>query len=85
MIRKNDWQSRFGAKRRAIDRKLLLEVEREITNTDLAWIERQANHAATLAQDSRFAFEAPNSAADSKTAADEARAAIARAFGRPVK
>jgi hypothetical protein len=29
-MRRNDWQKRFGAARRAIDRKLLEELERQI-------------------------------------------------------
>lgn len=29
-MRRNDWQRRYGAKRRAIDRALLEEVERQI-------------------------------------------------------
>lgn len=29
-MRRNDWQRRFGARRRAIDRALLEEVERQI-------------------------------------------------------
>jgi hypothetical protein len=69
----NNWQSRFGAKRRAIDRKLLLEVEREITAQDLAWIERQANRGPHLAVETEIPITA------------ELRANIARAFGRPIK
>lgn len=30
-MKRNDWQARFGAKRRAIDRKILAECEREIS------------------------------------------------------
>ena len=51
MIKKNDWQSRYGKKRRQIDRALLAEFERTI---------------------------AP------PPEEETARAAIARAFGRPV-
>jgi hypothetical protein len=34
MPKKNDWQSRFGAKRRAIDRALLAEVEQQIAREE---------------------------------------------------
>lgn len=34
-MRRNDWQRRFGARRRAIDRALLEELERQIALEEL--------------------------------------------------
>jgi hypothetical protein len=64
-MRKNDWASRFGAARRAIDRKLLAEVEKQI-----AAEERQAEWAHAVKD---------------RNIGDDSRAAIARAFGRPLQ
>jgi hypothetical protein len=63
----NDWLSRFGAKRRAIDRALLAEAERAI-----GLEERGGLHTAKTSQ------------RPSAAVSDDPRAAIARAFGRPV-
>jgi hypothetical protein len=63
----NDWLSRFGAKRRVIDRALLAEAERAI-----GLEERGGLHTAKTSQ------------RPSAAVSDDPRAAIARAFGRPV-
>jgi hypothetical protein len=36
MPRRNEWQHRFGAKRRAMDRALLAEFERELSREEKA-------------------------------------------------
>ena len=72
------WEQRFGARRRAIDRALLAECERQIA----------AQERATSPQDGRWGSAPP----DPETAADgqrarldqAARTAIACAFGRPL-
>ena len=68
-MKKNDWERRFGAARRAIDRKLLADCERQI---------------AREGQGQAFASPQSRTLPQSETAADEARIAIARAFGRPL-
>ena len=67
MPRKNEWASRFGAKRRATDKAYCAEAERAI-----ALEERAGLHAAKTSQRPPAAVS------------DDPRAAIARAFGRPV-
>lgn len=64
-----DWQKRFGAKRRVIDRAILAECERQIA--------REAQGPASTDSRSRTPPQP-------ETTASEARAAIARAFGRPL-
>ena len=66
-MKANDWQTRFGAARRATDRALLAAAEAAI-----ALEEKSAPQQPKT--------ETPPSAAVS----DDPRAAIARAFGRPV-
>lgn len=71
MPRKNEWQSRYGARRKAIDRALLAECERTLG-----------------LEEAKGPLPAKNgqrpSAVNSEAPGDDARAAIARAFGRPV-
>jgi hypothetical protein len=64
-MKKNDWASRFGAARRASDRKLLAEVERQIAAEEQAKPGEAWRNLANIGEDSR--------------------AAIARAFGRPLQ
>ena len=66
-MKANDWQTRFGARRRATDRALLTECERAM---DLE--QRGGLHTAKTSQRPPAAVS------------DDPRAAIARAFGRPV-
>jgi hypothetical protein len=67
-MKTNDWVKRFGAKRRALDRALLAECERTISQADLREIELEVERE-----------ERARARLD-----DEARMAIARAFGRPL-
>lgn len=71
-MKRNDWQIRFGAARRALDRKLLAEWERNYGDMPL--------EGPQMPQDGRIDFEATKTAA--KPSVD--RGAIARAFGRPL-
>lgn len=73
-MKANDWQKRFGAKRRAIDKAILAECERQI-----ALEERRGDGAGGPKADSRSPTPPKPG-----TAASEARNAIARAFGRPL-
>lgn len=73
-MRKNDWQLKFGAKRRAIDRALLAECERQIA------LEMACGDGAGAPKANSGCQTPPQS----ETAASEARNAIARAFGRPL-
>jgi hypothetical protein len=69
------WEQRFGARRRAIDRALLAECERQIT----------AQERAKAPQDCRFdppAAQTPETPERAFWLASEARSRIARAFGR---
>ena len=66
-MKANDWQTRFGAKRRVIDRAILAECERAI-----GLEERGGLHTAKTSQRPPAAVS------------DDPRAAICRAFGRPV-
>jgi hypothetical protein len=71
----NGWEAKFGARRRAIDRELLAEVERQIT----------AQERATLAQNGRLASEAtqtPKAIELASSLNSDQRTRIARAFGR---
>ena len=72
----NDWQKRFGAARRAIDRAILAECERRIAAED-----RQATETGSGRPRTDFRRQTP---AEPETGASEARSAIARAFGRPL-
>jgi hypothetical protein len=82
VIQKNNWQTRFGAARRVIDRKLLAEVEKQI-----------GLEGSKMPQDGHSAVPATNPPTDCETAAYARRArldqtaveAIAKAFGRPAK
>jgi hypothetical protein len=72
----NTWQKLFGAKRRAKDRKLLLEVENSISWEDIARLEREVN--------ARIDDHITNphlQKEDFEKVADR----IAKAFGRPIK
>ena len=66
-MKANDWQMRFGARRRAIDRAILAECERAI-----GLKERAGLHTAKTSQ------------RPSAAVSEDPRAAICRAFGRPV-
>jgi hypothetical protein len=70
---KNQWEKLFGASRRAKDRKLLMEVEKEITAAELREIELEVERQERARAKVEEAVE---------RAID--RAAIARAFGRPL-
>jgi hypothetical protein len=67
----NDWQKQFGAARRAIDRRILAEAEAAI---GLEGLDRPPVAKNQERPPAGFS-EAP----------DDARLAIARAFGRPLK
>ena len=67
-MKANDWQARFGAKRRAIDRALLAECERAIGLEESAGL-----HTAKTSQ-------RPSAAVSERIGP---RSPIARAFGRP--
>ena len=71
----NGWEKTFGARRRAIDRALLAECERQIA----------AQERAKTPQDGRWtseAAQAPKNPEQASWLASEARDRIARAFGR---
>jgi hypothetical protein len=68
------WEQRFGARRRAIDRKILAEAEREIS----------AQERATLPPDARLTTKAIQTPPDPARLDQAARTAIALAFGRPL-
>jgi hypothetical protein len=65
----NGWEAKFGSRRRAIDKTLLAECERQIA----------AQERAKTPQDCRPAAETPEQAS---WLASEARDRIARTFGR---
>jgi hypothetical protein len=67
----NHWQKLHGARRRAIDRKILAEAEAAIALEEA----RSSHTAKNETPPSATACEAP----------DEERQRIARAFGRPVQ
>jgi hypothetical protein len=73
---KNQWEKLFGAKRRASDRKLLMEVEKEITAAELREIELDVERQERARAKVEPVDEAVERAID--------REAIARAFGRPL-
>jgi hypothetical protein len=66
------WEQRFGARRRALDRALLAECERQIA----------AQERAKAPQDCRPAAQTPETPERAFWLASEARGRIARAFGR---
>ena len=66
-MKRNEWASRFGARRRATDRALLAECERAIGLEESAGL-----HTAKTSQRPPAAVS------------EDPRAAISRAFGRPV-
>jgi hypothetical protein len=71
----NQWEKTYGARRRAIDKALLAEAERQIT----------AQEHATLAQDDRLASEASQAPKTPERASwlnEDARQRVAKAFGR---
>lgn len=78
-MRANNWQKRFGAKRRAIDRAILAEAER--------WTPPEAPQKP---QDAPITFSAspyrpvPKRPPTAPLGAQTMREAIARAFGRPL-
>jgi hypothetical protein len=77
---KNQWEKLFGASRRALDRKILAECEKQISQADLREIEldieRQERARAKIEEGMAKIDEAVERVID--------RAAIARAFGRPL-
>jgi hypothetical protein len=71
----NEWEKTYGARRRAIDKALLAEVERQIS----------AQEHARSPQDGRWNSEtaqAPKPPEQASWLASEARNRIAKAFGR---
>jgi hypothetical protein len=71
----NNWEKTFGARRRAIDKALLAECERQIA----------AQKHARSPQDGRWTSEAaqtPKTPERASWLASEARDRIAKAFGR---
>ena len=66
-MKANDWQTRFGAKRRATDKAYCAAAERAIALEEFGGL-----HTAKTSQ------------RPSAAVSDDPRAAIARAFGRPV-
>jgi hypothetical protein len=71
----NGWEAKFGSRRRAIDKALLAECERQIA----------AQERAKTPQDGRWtseAAQAPETPEQASWLASEARDRIARAFGR---
>jgi ribosomal protein S27AE len=75
-----DWQKRFGAARRAIDRKLLAEVERALSFTcpDCGKESFNVNDVVN-----RYCGKCHVFTEDKRAWEEHER--IARAFGRPVK
>lgn len=71
-MKPGNWQARFGAARRALDRRLLAEWERNYGDMPL--------EGPQTPQDGKVDLEATKTAA--KPSVD--RGAIARAFGRPL-
>jgi hypothetical protein len=71
----DEWEKTFGARRRAIDKALLAECERQIA----------AQEHARSPQDGRWtseAAQAPKNPEQASWLASEARDRIAKAFGR---
>jgi hypothetical protein len=71
----NGWEAKFGSRRRAIDKALLAECERQIA----------AQEHARSPQDGRWgpeAAQAPKTSEQASWLASEARNRIAKAFGR---
>ena len=71
----NGWEAKFGSRRRAIDKTLLAECERQIA----------AQERARSPQDGRWTSEtaqAPKTPEQASWLASEARNRIAKAFGR---
>ena len=68
--RGNDWNRMYGAQRRAKDRKLLEELERQIASEEGAYGPSRLDALAARR-------------AEAEREGREAREAIARAFGRP--
>ncbi len=80
MPRQNDWLRLFGAKRRASDRALLMEVEKSICAADLREIELEVERQ----ERTRAAAWDPDTAPVHHIT-EEMRLKIAAAFGRPLK
>ena len=68
MPSRNEWMTKLGAKRRAIDKALLAELERQIASPDRAPCAPKATQVAE----------------NSERLSAAARTAIALAFGRPM-
>jgi hypothetical protein len=84
-----DWQKRFGAARRAIDRRILAEAERaigleELGGPPIAKNGRPPSAAFSEAPDDA-ALQHKSDSAHAQWLQDEERDRIACAFGRPVK
>lgn len=83
-MKKNTWASQFGAKRRASDRKLLADLERQIAAEE-ADVEKEARKIA--AQKMGLIKDVNGERLPDelwKQTEKEAQERIARAFGRPV-
>jgi hypothetical protein len=73
-MKKNEWASRFGAARRATDRKLLAECERRIAAEEK---QRAAEERIKMNDEIQDQL-------DAILESERRRRAIAQAFGRPV-
>ena len=73
----NEWSIRYGASRKALDKKLIAEVERQIEAEEKAAKAASIPGAVNPATHSR--------ATVSGSIDHDARAAIAKAFGRPLR
>jgi hypothetical protein len=78
----NEWEKTYGARRRAIDRKLLAEVERQITAQERATLAQDARLTSTLRQSPKTPEHNPTPASTPSTLDEIARNRIAKAFGR---
>jgi hypothetical protein len=75
IMKNNSWQKLFGAKRRAIDRKILEDCEKTITPYDLSQIELEVEREERARDGSIQRV--------SEAQIEEERVRIARTFGRP--
>lgn len=72
----NHWEKQFGASRRRLDRRLLADWERNYGDMPPEAPQKPAGGPTT--------FLAASTPPKAPTPADDARQAIARAFGRPL-
>jgi hypothetical protein len=78
----NEWEKAFGARRRAIDRALLAECEKQIAAQEHARAPQDGLLAPNIRQSPKPKEHTPTPATNPRTLDATARAAIARAFGR---